>query len=121
RSVGACLRAGFDDVRRSRLLGLIAIAYVLLAVLLLFMTFPFLEAAAAAFPNEVALAGAIGTISAIETAATFVVSLAVASRFYTRFGVAAAALLLPLVYLFGFGVWIVSVRFAAVAPGSRTG
>ena len=115
RSVVADLRTGFDEVRRSPLLGLIAIAYVLLAVLLLFMTFPFLEAAAAAFPNEVALAAAIGTISAIVTAASFVVSLAVASRFYTRFGVAAAALLLPLVYLFGFGVWIVSFGFATAA------
>jgi len=115
RSVVADLRTGFDEVRRSPLLGLIAIAYVLLAVLLLFMTFPFLEAAAAAFPNEVALAAAIGTISAIVTAASFVVSLAVASRFYTRFGVAAAALLLPLVYLVGFGVWIVSFGFATAA------
>src|SRR4029078_11159584 len=80
RSVVADLRTGFDEVRRSRLLGLIAIAYVLLAVLLLFMAFPFLEAAAAAFPNEVALAAAIGTISAIVTAASLRVSLAVARR-----------------------------------------
>jgi ATP/ADP translocase/HEAT repeat protein len=115
RSVVADLSAGFDEVRRSPLLGLIAVVYVLLAVLLFFVTFPFLEAAEAAFPNEVALAGAIGTISAIVTAASFVVSLAFAGRFYTRFGVAAAALLLPLVYLVGFGVWIVSFSFATAA------
>ena len=99
RPVVADLSAGFDEVRRAPLLGLIAVVYVLLAVLLFFVTFPFLEAAEAAFPNEVALAAAIGTISAIVTAASFVVSLAVAGRFYTRFGVASAALLLPLVYL----------------------
>jgi HEAT repeat protein/ATP/ADP translocase len=115
RPVIADLRTGFDEVRRSPLLSLIAIAYVLLAVLLLFTTFPFLQAAAAAFPNEVALAAAIGTISAVVTAASFVVSLVVASRFYTRFGVAAAALLLPLAYLVGFGVWIVSFSFATAA------
>jgi HEAT repeat protein len=87
----------------------------LLAVLLFSVTFPFLEAAEAAFPNEVELAAAIGTISAIVTAASFVVSLALAGRFYARFGVAAAALLLPLVYLGGFGVWIVSFTFATAA------
>ncbi len=120
RPVIADLRTGFDEVRRSPLLRLIAIVYVLLAVLLLFITFPFLEAAAAAFPNEVALAAAIGTFSAIVTAASFVVSLAVASRFYTRFGVAAAALLLPLVYLLGFGLWILSFGFATAAVVQAT-
>ncbi len=115
RPVVADLSAGFDEVRRAPLLGLIAIVYVLLSVLLFFVTFPFLEAAEAAFPSEVALAGAIGTISAIVTAASFVVSLAVAGRFYTRFGVASAALLLPLAYLLGFGVWIVSFGFATAA------
>jgi HEAT repeat protein len=84
-------------------------------VLLFFVTFPFLEAAEAAFPDEVALAAAIGTISAIVTAASFVVSLALAGRYYTRFGVASAALLLPLVYLAGFGAWIVSFSFTTAA------
>lgn len=115
RPIIADLRAGFDEVRRSPLLGLIAAAYVLLAVLLFSVTFPFLEAAQAAFPDEVELAAAIGTISAIVTAASFVVSLALAGRFYARFGVASAALLLPLVYLAGFGVWIVSFTFATAA------
>ena len=115
RPIVADLRAGFDEVRRSPLLGLIAAAYVLLAVLLFSVTFPFLEAAQAAFPDEVELAAAIGTISAIVTAASFVVSLTLAGRFYARFGVASAALLLPLVYLAGFGVWIVSFTFATAA------
>ena len=115
RPVVADLRAGFDEVRRAPLLGLIAVAYVLLAVLLLFVTFPFLEAAEGAFSDEVQLAAAIGTISAIVTAASFVVSLALAGRFYSRFGVASAALLLPLVYLAGFGVWIVSFTFTTAA------
>ena len=115
RPIVADLRAGFDEVRRAPLLGLIAAAYVLLAVLLFSVTFPFLEAAQTAFPDEVELAAAIGTISAIVTAASFVVSLAVAGRFYARFGVASAALLLPLVYLGGFGVWIVAFTFTTAA------
>jgi HEAT repeat protein len=115
RSFTADLRAGFDEVRRVPLLGLIAAAYVLLAVLLFFVTFPLLEAAQVAFPSEVELAAAIGTISAIVTAASFVVSIAVAGRFYARFGVASAALLLPLVYLLGFGLWIVSFTFVTAA------
>jgi HEAT repeat protein len=115
RSIVADLRTGFDEVRRSPLLGLIAMAYVLLAVLLFFATFPFLEAAEAAFADEVRLAAAIGTVAAVVTAASFVVSLAVAGRFYARFGVAMAALLLPIVYLAGFGVWIVSFTFVSAA------
>jgi ATP/ADP translocase/HEAT repeat protein len=115
RPIVADMRAGLDEVRRSPLLALIAVAYVLLAVLLFFVTFPFLEAAEAAFPDEVGLAAAIGTISAIVTAASFVVSLAVASRFYAQFGVATAALLLPVVYLAGFGLWIASFTFATAA------
>jgi HEAT repeat protein len=115
RSILADVRVGFDEVRHMPLLGLIAVAYVLLAVLLFFVSFPFLEAAESAFPNEVELAAAIGTISALVTAASFVVSLAVAGRFYARFGVAVAALLLPVVYLVGFGIWIVSFTFVTAA------
>jgi ATP/ADP translocase/HEAT repeat protein len=115
RPVVADLRAGFDEVRRAPLLGLIAAAYVLLAVLLFFVTFPFLAAAEAAFPDEAELAAAIGTISAIVTAASFVVSLGLAGRFYARFGVASAALLLPFAYLAGFGLWIVSFTFTTAA------
>ena len=54
------------------------------------------------------------------TATSFLVSAFVARRVYARFGVSAGALLLPLVYLVGFGVWLawftfptaMAVRFA---------
>ena len=42
-------------------------------------------------------------------------SLVVANRFYAGFGVAAAALLLPVVYPVGFAVWIVQFTFATAA------
>lgn len=115
RSVLVDVRSGYDEVRRSRLMSLVAVAYVLLAILLFSVNFPFLRAAEMAFPSEAALAGAIGSISAIVTGASFVVSLVVANRFYARFGVATAALLLPIAYLAGFGIWIVQFSFVSAA------
>ncbi len=95
RPVVADVRMGFDEVGRSPLLRLVAIAYVLFAVLMFSVSFPFLRAAHTAFPDEAQLATALGTLSAIVAATSFVVSLGVANRFYARFGVAAAALVLP--------------------------
>ena len=115
RSVVAELRAGFDYVRHSPLMRLVAIAYVLFSVLAFSVTFPYLRAAQEAFPSEAELATVLGTVTAIVTAVALVVSLVVANRFYARFGVAAAALVLPVVYLAGFGVWIVSFSFTTAA------
>jgi len=115
RSIVADVRVGFDGVRRSPLLRLVAVAYVLLAILLFSVSFPYLRAAKAAYPNEAELAQVLGAIAALIMAISFVVSLALADRFYRRFGIAAAALLLPLVYLVGFGVWIVSFSFLTAA------
>ncbi len=42
-------------------------------------------------------------------------ALLVANRFYARFGVATAALLLPVVYLGGFAVWVVRLTFPTAA------
>lgn len=115
RPLVAEIRTGFDEVRGSPLLRLVAIAYVLLAILLFSITYPYQSAAKAAYPSDTALAGIFGTVSAAVTAASFLVSLLVADRFYRRFGVAAAALALPLVYLVGFGVWLVSFSFVSAA------
>jgi HEAT repeat protein/ATP/ADP translocase len=120
RSLVAELRAGFDEVVRSPLLRLVSVAYVLFSVLAFSVTFPFLEAMTDAYPAEADLATALGLLSAAVTATSFVVSLVIAPRLYARLGVATAALLLPLVYLIGFGVWLVqfgvttavAVRFA---------
>lgn len=102
---------GFDEVRHSPLLRLVAVAYVLFAVLFFSVTFPFLRAAEAEFADEAALAGAIGFISGAVTAGSFLVSIGLANRFYARFGIAAAALVLPIVYLSGFAIWIVAFSF----------
>ena len=112
RSIAAELRAGFDEVVRSPLMRLVAVAYVLFSVLMFSVTFPFLTAMQAAFPAEADLATALGLLSAAVTATSFVVSLAIAPRLYARFGVATAALALPLVYLAGFGLWIAQFTVA---------
>ena len=115
RSVVADLRVGFDEVAGSPLFRLVAVAYVLFSVLYFSVTYPFFQAASAAFPAEADLATTIGLLSAAVTATSFLVSLMVANRVYARFGVGGAALVLPLVYLAGFGLWLVQFSFATAA------
>jgi HEAT repeat protein len=109
------LLAGFQTVRGSPLLGRIAVAYVLLAVLLFSVSYPYLVAAGEAFDDEAELTSVLGLVSAVVTVLSFIVALVVANRFYARFGVAAAALLLPIVYFGGFLVWIVRFTFPTAA------
>jgi HEAT repeat protein/ATP/ADP translocase len=118
-SLTAELRVGFDYVRQSPLMRLVAIAYVLFSVLQFSVMFPFQRAMAAAFPAEADLATALGLLSAAVTGVSFLVSITMTNRLYARFGIVTVALLLPLVYLAGFGVWLlgfglvtaVAVRF----------
>ncbi len=102
------LRAGAAYVRRSPVMRLVAIAYVLFAVLLFSMAFPFSAAMADAFPDRADLATALGLLAAAVTAISFLLATLVANRLYARFGVTTVALLLPLVYLGGFGIWLVA-------------
>ena len=115
RPIVADVRAGFDEVRKSPLMRLVAVAYVLLSVLAFSVTYPYLLAAEAQFPAEAELAFVLGTISAAVTATSFVVSIVLANRIYGRFGVAGAALVLPLVYVVGFAVWILRFSFGTAA------
>ena len=114
-SIVAELRTGFDSVIGSPLMRLVAVAYVLLAILGSSVTYPFLQVASTTFTTEADLATALGLLSASVTATSFVVSLLVANRVYARFGVAGAALILPLVYLGGFGIWIVAFSMTTAA------
>lgn len=102
------LRAGFDFVVGSPLMRLVALSYVLFSVLAFSVTYPYFTALATAFPDEAAFATANGLVQTTATASSLVLSLLVAARLYARFGVVAAGLLLPVVYLAGFGLWIVS-------------
>ena len=118
RSMAAELRIGFDYVRMSPLMRLVAVAYVLFAILFFSVSYPFLTEMTAAFPAEADLATALGLFSAATTAVSFLVAALFANRLFARFGIAAVALVLPVVYLAGFGVWL--VRFGlATAVGFR--
>lgn len=105
------VRAGFDDVRRSSLMRLVALAYVLFALLLYPIQFVFETSLSAAY-KEADLAATLGLLSAAVTAASFLLSITVANRFYARFGITAATLALPIVYMAGFGLWIAQFSLA---------
>ncbi len=111
-SVLADVRAGFDFAATSPLMRLVAVAYVLLAILNFSVSYPLLTAASEAFATEAEVATALGLLSTAITATSFTVSMVVANRVYARFGVASGAIVLPIVYLVGFGLWIVQFTFA---------
>jgi HEAT repeat protein len=98
---------GASYVAGSPLMRLVAVAFVLLAVLLFSLSYPFLTAMRAAFPDESELLPILAIISAAVTMASFLAGPLLANRLFVRFGVATVALALPLVYLAGFGLWLV--------------
>ncbi len=99
------LRSGFDFVRGSALMKLVAYASVLFSILFFAIAFPFSKVVTASFPDEAGVAGFLGLFSGITTAVTFIVSLFLANRVYGRLGIVNSVLLMPLIYLFGFVVF----------------
>jgi len=102
KSILADVRVGYDFMRGSSLLRLMAYSSVLFSILYFSISFPFSKAVSAAFLNEAEVAGFLGVFSGIITAVTFFASLLVANRLYARIGVVNAILILPIVYLIGF-------------------
>ncbi|MEO5887861.1 MAG: HEAT repeat domain-containing protein [Anaerolineales bacterium] len=99
------LRAGFDFVRVSPLMRLIAYSSVLFSVLFFALAFPFNKVVTASFSDEAGVAGFLGLFNSLTTASTFLVSLLLASRIYTRLGIINAVFLMPLTYMFSFAVF----------------
>ena len=99
------LRAGFDFVRVSPLMRLIAYSSVLFSVLFFAVTFPFNKVVTASFSDEAGVAGFFGLFNSITTASTFLVSLFLASRIYTRLGIINGVFLMPLTYFFSFAIF----------------
>lgn len=99
------LRAGFDFVRRSPLLRLTAYSSVLFSVLFFSVAFPFSRVVTASFSEEAGVAGFFGLFNSLTTAATFLVSLFLASRIFARLGIINGVLLMPLTYVFCFAVF----------------
>jgi HEAT repeat protein len=102
------LSAGAAYVAASPLMRLVAVAYVLLAILLFSLDFPFFTAMEAAYPDPGQLLTVLALLSSAVTLTAFLVGTLLANRLYARFGVASSALLLPIVYLAAFGLWVVS-------------
>src|SRR5258706_1748155 len=100
------LRAGFDFVRISPLMRLIAFSSILFSVLFFAIAFPFNKVITTAFPDEAGVAGFFGLFNSITTAVTFFISLFLANRVYTRLGIINAVFLMPLTYIFCFAVFI---------------
>jgi HEAT repeat protein len=110
----APLAEGFRVVRRSRLLRVMAVCLVLFALLYFSLALLFARAATARFPEADRLAGFLGLFMGVSSAAALVLSLTVANRLFARFGVAAGVLVLPAVYLVGFGVLVIQPAFIAL-------
>ncbi len=111
------LRAGFDFVRLSPLMRLTAYASVLFSVLFFAVAFPFNKVVTASFSDEAGVAGFFGLFNSITTAATFLVSLFLASRIYARLGIINGVFLMPLTYIFSFAVFagFYSLKGASIA------
>jgi HEAT repeat protein len=100
------LRSGFDFVRISPLMRLIAYSSILFSVLFFAIAFPFNKVVTASFPDEAGVAGFFGLFNSLTTAVTFLVSLLLANRIYTRLGIINAVFLMPLTYIFCFAVFM---------------
>jgi HEAT repeat protein len=111
------MQKGYQFVRRSELMRLVSVSAILFSVLYFSIALPFSKAATAQFVDEDALAGFLGSFNAISTGAAFLASLFLANRLFARFGIMPMILLLPIIYLIGFGtlavyeVFIVIVAF----------
>ncbi len=99
------LRTGFDFVRISPLMRLITYSSILFSVLFFAVAFPFNKVVTASFTDEAGVAGFFGLFNSITTASTFLVSLFLASRIYTRLGIINAVFLMPLTYIFSFAIF----------------
>jgi HEAT repeat protein/ATP/ADP translocase len=99
------LRAGFDYVRTSSLMRLIALASVLFSILFFAIAFPFSKIVSASFPDEEQVAGFFGLFNSVTTALTFLASLLIANRVYARLGIVNSVLFMPFIYILGFAVF----------------
>jgi HEAT repeat protein len=105
---------GFRLVRSSRLLGWLAVAMVLFALLYNSLSFVFAEAVTDQFPNSDDLASFIGLFNALINGPALILSIFVANRLFARFGVATMVLTLAVFYLLGFAASTIGVGFVAL-------
>lgn len=107
------MRAGFDFVRSSQLLRLVAFSSILYSILFFTVDFPFSEIMTSQFRgNEASLAGFKGLFTSVTTAVTFMVSLFLANRLYSRLGIIGSILIMPVTYAVAFIIFFVSFSFS---------
>lgn len=107
-------RSGLGRLLRSRLLVAMTIASVLFSVLFYLLYLPYAQAAADRFPDADELAGFFGLFWAGVTFVALLVSLLLTNRLLGRFGVVAAVLVLPVLYVVAFGLVAVTSAFASL-------
>jgi HEAT repeat protein len=108
------VKSGYAYVRRSRLLTAMALAAVLFSILFYSLFLPFATAATDRLTDADALAGFFGLVGAAITGGAFLTSILLTNRLFTRFGVTAMILVLPLLYLGAFAILLVGVGFATI-------
>mgnify|MGYP000088303037 CR=1 FL=1 len=100
------VRSGYEFVSQSGLFKIVAVTSIMYSVLFFAVDFPFSETLAIQFEgDEAGLAGFKGAFSGITTLVTFLVSLLLANRLYTRLGIVNTILIMPLTYVLGFVVF----------------
>lgn len=110
----ASLRTGRVSIRGSALLRWMAIAFMLFAFLYFALSLPFARVVTSRFPDPEQLAGFLGTFFGVTNGAALLISLMVANRLFARFGIGSMVLVLPVIYLVGFGALITGASFGAV-------
>lgn len=108
------MQQGYQYVRRSQLMRLVSVSAILFSVLFFSIALPFSKAATLEYPNEATLASFLGTFNALSTGAAFLASLFLANRLFARFGIMPMILILPIIYLIGFGTLAIYEIFAVI-------
>jgi HEAT repeat protein len=108
------MQRGYQYVRGSSLLTWISISTIFFSILYFSIALPFSRAVTEQYVNEDALASFLGLFNGVSTAAAFLASLFLANRLYARVGIMASMLVLPVIYLIGFGSLIVSPVFLII-------
>ncbi|HSO12955.1 MAG TPA: Npt1/Npt2 family nucleotide transporter [Anaerolineales bacterium] len=115
------VRAGYDFVSRSQLFRLVAVSSILYSILFFTVDFPFSERISETYvDNAAGLAGFKGLFTSVTTVVTFLVSLLLANRMYTRLGIVNSVLVMPIMYIVAFVLFFISFNFWG-AVGARFG